>query len=89
MTVEGGSVYAGRFHDILCMSYYADALFDEDAEIKPVGMWDEDGTMPEPPSEGIQSVVSRTEDGQKFLYNGHLFILRDGKIYNALGVELK
>ena len=89
MTVEGGSVYAGRFHDILCMSYYADALFDEDAEVKVVGMWDEDGTMPEPPVEGIQSVVSRTEEGQKFIYDGHLFILRDGKIFNALGAEVK
>ena len=88
MTVEGGAVYAGRFRDILCKSYYADVLFDENAEVKVVGMWDEDGTVPEP-VEGIQSVVSRTEDGQKFLYNGHLFILRDGKIFNALGVEVK
>ena len=88
MTVEGDAVYAGRFRDILCKSYYADVLFDENAEVKVVGMWDEDGTIPEP-VEGIQSVVSRTEDGQKFLYNGHLFILRDGKIFNALGVEVK
>lgn len=88
MTVEGGAVYAGRFRDILCKSYYADVLFEENAEVKVVGMWDEDGTIPEP-VEGIQSVVSRTEDGQKFLYNGHLFILRDGKIFNALGVEVK
>jgi hypothetical protein len=52
-------------------------------------MWGEEGYTPEPPIEGLENVVSRTEDGQKFIYNGHLFILRDGKIYNALGAEVR
>ena len=89
MKVEGGTVYAGRFNDIFCDSYNAAYLLDPDNNSKyHVGMWGEEGYTPEPP-EGLENVVSRTEDGQKFIYNGHLFILRDGKIYNALGAEVR
>ena len=90
MKVEGGTVYAGRFNDIFCDSYNAAYLLDPDNNSKyHVGMWGEEGYTPEPPIEGLENVVSRTEDGQKFIYNGHLFILRDGKIYNALGAEVR
>ena len=41
-----------------------------------------------PPAEAIDEIQSE-EKAVKFIRNGQLFILRDGKTYNALGMEIK
>ncbi|MBR0195372.1 MAG: M6 family metalloprotease domain-containing protein [Paludibacteraceae bacterium] len=40
-------------------------------------------------TEGIRNVFDHSSHTVKFLMNGQLFILRDGKLYNALGVQVK
>ena len=40
-------------------------------------------------TEGIQNVFDHSSQTVKFLMNGQLFILRDGKLYNAFGVQVK
>ena len=39
--------------------------------------------------EAIENVETRDNNSQKLLRNGQLLIIRDGKTYNALGVEIK
>jgi lysophospholipase L1-like esterase len=39
--------------------------------------------------EGVESIQPSASSLQKIIRNGQLFIIRDGKTYNALGVELK
>ena len=41
------------------------------------------------PATGIESIQPSALSVQKILRNGQLFILRDGKMYNAQGVEVK
>lgn len=38
---------------------------------------------------GINQIVNDQSSNHKFIKDGQLFILRDGKTYNALGVEIK
>lgn len=41
------------------------------------------------PSEGVEYIQQPTVGSQKIMRDGQLLILRDGKIYNAVGQELK
>lgn len=40
-------------------------------------------------TQGIDETVNRQSSNRKFLRDGQLFILRDGKTFNALGVEVR
>ena len=41
------------------------------------------------PSTGIDEIVDRQSSNRKFIKNGQLIILRDGKMYNVMGVEIR
>jgi len=52
------------------------------------GMWDEDPDYVIP--FGIEEVrLDQAADGQKMIIDGQLLIIRDGKAYNALGIQVK
>lgn len=38
--------------------------------------------------DAVESVIAPAPSTQKIIYNGQLFILRDGKTYNAMGIEV-
>ena len=42
-----------------------------------------------PGGSDIDEIVHRTSSNRKFIKDGQLFILRDGRTFNALGVEIK
>ena len=44
---------------------------------------------PHTPPTGVETVNAEVRDGEKFLRNGQLFILRDGKVYNMLGERVE
>ena len=47
-------------------------------------------TTPHTPPTGIENtVVENVKDGEKFIRDGQLFILRDGKVYNIMGVQVQ
>ena len=46
-------------------------------------------TTSEPTPMGINSLLDSQDETVKLIYNGQLFILRNGKWYNALGVQVK
>lgn len=47
-------------------------------------------TTPHTPPTGIENtVVENVKDGEKFIRDGQLFILRDGKVYNMMGVQVQ
>ncbi len=54
-----------------------------DADIELTAIFEED------PGTGIDEVQSDKVQSTKVLRDGQLFIIRDGKIYNAIGVEIK
>ena len=84
MTVEDGTVYYGSFQDIYCKSFNAGYLFETEA-YEHVGMWDEENSQ-----EGIENIViPETEGVQKIMHEGQLFIIREGRIYNAQGAVVK
>jgi hypothetical protein len=58
---------------------------------KTAEQWKEFGTiLPiEPTPNAIDNVQQSTANTEKFLHNGQLFILRDGKTYNVMGMEIK
>ena len=39
--------------------------------------------------DAVESVIAPAPSTQKIIYNGQLFILRDGKTYNAMGIEVE
>ena len=41
------------------------------------------------PPTGIENVQVDVRDGEKFIRDGQLFILRDGRVYNAQGIVVK
>ena len=41
------------------------------------------------PSEGFDQIVNRQSSNRKFIKDGQLYIERNGKIYNALGAEIR
>ncbi|MBQ6724726.1 MAG: hypothetical protein IJQ84_09500, partial [Paludibacteraceae bacterium] len=54
-----------------------------DADIELTAIFEED------PGTGIDEVQSDKVQSTKVLRNGQLYIIRDGKTYNAIGVEIK
>ena len=40
-------------------------------------------------AEGIEDVQSEKAESRKIMLNGMLYIVRDGKMYNVLGTEMK
>ena len=49
------------------------------------GMWDEEAVAPI----AIDNIIATGENGKKFILNGQLYILREGRIYNAQGALVK
>ena len=46
-------------------------------------------TKPHTSTEGIENTpIENVREGQKFIRNGQLYILRDGKIYNVIGQQI-
>ena len=46
-------------------------------------------TTPHTVPQGYENVTSEVRDGEKFIRDGQLFILRDGKVYNIMGVQVQ
>ena len=45
---------------------------------------------PKPDEQGIEEISQELKaNSQKLIHNGHVYIIRDGRIYNILGVEIK
>ena len=89
LRTEDGTVYAGRFQDILCNSFNAEYLFDETGTVQQqhVGMWDED---PNAAYQAIENLAAPTDKAEKVLHEGQLYIIRpNGAIYNATGVRVR
>ena len=45
-------------------------------------------TKPHTAPQGYENVVVAPKDGEKFIRNGQLYILKDGKIYNVIGQKI-
>lgn len=83
IVAEDGNTYVGKFMEQFCNSYnYSTYGSIRDHH----GMWEED---PENPWQAIDNVIATGENGKKFIVNGQLFILREGRIYNAQGALVK
>jgi hypothetical protein len=37
----------------------------------------------------IEEIIPATDGTQKIMYNGQLFIIRDGKVFNATGAQVR
>ena len=79
-----GKTYIGKFMELLCNSYNYSSMSTGLLDHK--GMWDEDPDYN--PFQAIQNQKSEIKN-HKYLKDGQLFILRDGKIYNAQGSLVK
>lgn len=83
IVAQDGNTYVGKFMEQFCNSYnYSTYGSIRDHH----GMWEED---PENPWQAIDNVIATGENGKKFIVNGQLFILREGRIYNAQGALVK
>lgn len=85
---KDGKTYVGKFMEQFCNSFnfstYSAVYRDH------VGMWDEDPDYN--PFQAIDQIISQpdqTNNSQKLLKDGRLFIIRDGKTYNAQGTLVK
>jgi len=82
-----GKTYVAKFMEMFCNSFnYSTygAIRDH------VGMWGEDPDYN--PFQAIDQIISQpdqTNNSQKLLKDGQLFIIRDGKTYNAQGTLVK
>jgi len=76
-----GKTYIAKFMEMLCYSGNFDDYLAGNASYE--GMFDEETTQ------GIEQVIATGENGKKFIMDGQLYILRDGKVYNATGVQVK
>ena len=59
------------------------ALYQADPE------WSKFVILEEGEETGIDQIVNRPSSNHKWMHDGQILILRDGKIYNALGNEIK
>ena len=83
---KNGKTYVGKFMEQFCNSFNFSSYGA--VYLEHVGMWDEDPDYV-PPYEGIENIVAPAEGVQKILLDGQLYILRDGKVYNAAGVQVR
>lgn len=80
-----GKTYVAKFMEQFCYSGNFDQYNAGNASYE--GMYDEDPDYD--PFRAIENIVVPAEGVQKILHNGQLYILRDGKIYNAVGTLVK
>ena len=80
-----GKTYVGKFMELFCNSYNFSSMATGTFDHK--GMWDEEGE--EPPHQGIDNTEVNATPAHKYLRDGQLFILRDGKTYNAQGIRVQ
>ena len=82
---KDGKTYIGKFMELFCNSFNFSTYGNVYRDHK--GMWDEDPDYVIP--WGIEQVGQETAGSQKLLKDGQLFIIRDGKTYNAFGIRVK
>lgn len=83
LVCEDGKTYVGRFMEEICNSFTWSSY--ESGTLSHYGMWDEDIVEPQ----SIENVIATAEEGKKVLIDGQLLIIRDGKAYNAQGIQLR
>ena len=82
IVAEDGNTYVGKFMEQFCNSFnYSTYGSIRDHH----GMWDEEVVGPS----AIDNVIATGENGKKFILEGQLYILREGRIYNAQGALVK
>ena len=83
---KNGTTYVAKFMELFCNSFNYSTVNAVYRDHK--GMWDEDPDYVLP--FGIEEIrLDETTNGQKFLIDGQLIIVRDGKAFNALGTRVK
>ena len=80
---NNGKTYVARFMEQFCYSGNYDEYEAGNASYE--GMFDEDPGY----FQSIEEVVAAAMNGKKFIKNGQLFIVRDGKVFNAQGILVK
>ena len=81
ITTEAGKTYVGSFNNMLCNSSTYATLFLENIKKEFVGMYGED--VP-----NKLENVTETSQPVKVFENGNVYILRNGKRYNMMGVQV-
>ena len=82
---NNGTTYVAKFMELFCNSFNYSTISAVYRDHK--GMWDEDPDYVLP--FGIEEIrLDETTNGQKFLIDGQLIIVRDGKAFNALGTRV-
>lgn len=80
-----GKTYIAKFMELFCNSYNFSSMSTGLLDHK--GMWDEDPDYVLP--WGIDQIDNSQSSDGKFIKDGQLFIIRDGKTYNVLGTIVK
>lgn len=84
---EDGQVYVARFMELMCSSGDSNALYGNPSN--HITLENEDPSYFDG-GQGIEDIVITEKEGaQKLLHDGQLFIIRDGRIFNAQGTLVK